>query len=70
MKICDRRRFEFQKRTQLFMGVDNETLIGRLDAPPHHNLRFVSLNGMMRVTAPLKSRIRISPERKQAQPVA
>jgi hypothetical protein len=39
----------------------------RLVVDASHNLRFVSLNGMMRLIAPLASRMRISPERKQAR---
>jgi hypothetical protein len=37
---------------------------------PCHSLRFVSSNGMMRVTAPVESTMRISPERKHARQVA
>ena len=36
----------------------------------HHSFRFMSSNGMTRSTLPLESRIRISPERKHARPVA
>lgn len=34
---------------------------------PNHNLRSVSLNGIVRVIAPFESRTRISPERKHAR---
>jgi len=35
-----------------------------------YSFRFASLNGMTRSTVPCESRIRISPERKHARPIA
>jgi hypothetical protein len=48
-------RLKFDKRGQLFIRTHNEPTV-------RQSLRSVSSNGMMRVTMPVESKIRISPE--------
>ena len=61
---------------ELLERVDREKIIEIIFAlpaarfDPSHRLRCVSSNGMMRSTAPVDLRMRISPERKHARPFA